>query len=220
MNRTRVKICGITRPEDALAAGEEGADAIGLVFWPGSKRVVDTDRAAIIASLLPPSVAVVGVFVDPSIDDVIRISSDVGITAAQICGTRNDQDWSLLPRTIKIIRAIAITAEGTLPTTQKSVRIDDYLADNGIAGQQGGTGRVYDWSLANYIKQIGRLWLAGGLTSQNVGEAIAMARPHAVDVSSGVETVPGVKSPELIRSFIDAVHHADHALAKGEKSAH
>lgn len=220
MNRTRVKICGITRPEDAVAAADAGADAIGLVFWPGSKRVVDTDRAATIASMLPPSVAIVGVFVDPSIDDVMRILDEVGITAAQVCGNRNDQDWSLLPRTIKIIRALSITTNTQPRSTPKIVGVDDYLADNGIAGHPGGTGQAYDWSLANQIKQFGRVWLAGGLTPQNVGDAIAMVRPHAVDVSSGVEIAPGIKSRELISSFVEAVHHADHALAKGEKSAH
>lgn len=220
MNRTRVKICGITRPEDAVAAAEAGADAIGLVFWPGSKRVVDTDQAAIIASVLSPSVAVVGVFVDPSPTDVLQIADKVGITAAQICGNRNDQDWSHLPRTMKIIRALTITANTPTPSTAKIIGVDDYMADNGIAGHPGGTGQAYDWSLANQIKQLGRVWLAGGLTPQNVSDAIAMVRPHAVDVSSGVEIAPGIKSLELIRSFIEAVHHADHALAKGDKSAH
>lgn len=219
MNRTRVKICGITRPEDAAAAADFGADAIGLVFWPGSKRVIEMDRAAIIASMLPPSVALVGVFVDPGIDDVMRTAENVGITAAQVCGLRNDQDWSLLPRTIKIIRALTITTNTSTLNTARIVGVDDYLADNGITGHPGGTGRAYDWSLANQIKPFGRVWLAGGLTPQNVSEAIAMVRPHAVDVSSGVEMAPGIKSLELIRLFIEAVHHADHAMTKGEKSA-
>ena len=220
MNRTRVKICGITRPEDAVAATESGADAIGLVFWPGSKRAIDADRAAMIVSTLPPSVAIVGVFVDPSLDDVMRISDGVGITAAQVCGNRNDQDWSQLPRTLKIIRALAITVDSIPSALARIVGVSDYLVDNGIAGHPGGTGQAYDWSLANRIKPFGRVWLAGGLTPQNVSDAIAVARPHAVDVSGGVEIAPGIKSIELIRSFIEAVHRADYALAKGEKSAH
>lgn len=219
MNRTRVKICGITRPEDAVAATAAGADAIGLVFWPGSKRVIDATRAATIASMLPPSVAVVGVFVDPSVEDVIRISDGVGITAAQVCGSSIDQDWSSLPRAIKLIRAVAITADPITPALARINGVADYLADNGSAGSPGGAGEAYDWSLANQVKPFGRVWLAGGLTPQNVGDAIAMVRPHAVDVSSGVEISPGIKSHELIRSFIEAVHHVDHALAKGDKSA-
>lgn len=219
MNRTRVKICGITRPEDAIAAVEAGADAIGLVFWPGSKRVIDRSRALAIARLVPPSVGVVGVFVDPTTEDVARIAGEIGITAAQICGPRCDQDWSSGPDTIKIIRAVAISPLNPTLNFSKNDRVNDYLADNGSTGQLGGTGEAYDWKLANQLKEFGRVWLAGGLTPTNVGEAIAMVRPHAVDVSSGVETAPGIKSPELIRAFIEAVHHADHAIAKREKNA-
>jgi phosphoribosylanthranilate isomerase len=216
MNRTRVKICGITRPEDALAAADAGADAIGLVFWPGSKRIVPSDTAAVIASMLPPSVAVVGVFVDPSVEDVLRAADHVGITVVQICGTRNDQDWATLPRAIRIIRAVTISPNWSMPVGIGLNQVADYLADNGSAEAPGGTGVAYDWRLATRLKSYGRLWLAGGLNPQKVGEAIAAVRPHAVDVSSGVETAPGVKSPELIRAFIESVHLADHALSKGD----
>lgn len=218
MNRTRVKICGITRPEDAIAAIEAGADAIGLVFWPGSKRAINREGARSIAELVPPSVGIVGVFVDPSVEDVAHTVDEVGITAAQICGHRSDQDWSSLQRVIKIIRAVAISPAHTL-TSMRLDGVNDYLTDNGSTGQFGGTGEAYDWRLAKPLKELGRVWLAGGLTQVNVAEAIAMVRPHAVDVSSGVETAPGMKSPELIRAFIEAVHHADHAIAKGETNA-
>lgn len=219
MNRTRVKICGITRPEDAIAAVEAGADAIGVVLWQGSKRFVDRERAQAIAALVPPSVGIVGVFVDPSPGDVIQAVHDIGITVAQVCGPRIDQDWSLIPPAIKIIRAIAVSQKGPPLESMRTMCVDDYLADNGATGKLGGTGEAYDWSLAIRLKKLGRVWVAGGLTPDNVGDAIAMVRPHAVDVSSGVETAPGTKSPELIRVFIEAVHHADHAIAKGEKNA-
>jgi phosphoribosylanthranilate isomerase len=219
LNRTRVKICGITRPEDAITAIDAGADAIGLVFWPGSKRVVARERARAIAALAPPSVGMVGVFVDPGVDDVVRAANDIGITAAQICGSRINQDWESVPTAIKIIRSIAVPHTGASLESMRIRGVNDYLADNGATGQLGGSGEAYDWSLANQLKEFGRVWLAGGLTPANVGEAIAMVRPHAVDVSSGVEIAPGVKSPELIRAFIEAVHHADHAMAKGEQNA-
>ena len=220
MNRTRVKICGITRSEDALAAVEAGADAIGLVFWSGSKRAVEMTSARKISALIPPSVSVVGVFVNASVDEVCQAAEETGITVAQLCGQLGSGNWAQLPRAPRILRAVPVSGERGPDSTMRMNGVGDYLVDNGSAGCHGGTGETFDWSLADSVRSWGRIWLAGGLNPQNVRDAIALVRPHAVDVSSGVEAVPGIKSPDLIRAFIDAVHHADHAIAKADPHAH
>lgn len=220
MNRTRVKICGITRLEDALVAVDAGADAIGLVLWNGSKRAVTIASARAIADRMPASVSVVGVFVDADINQVRDAADSTGINVAQLCGSTGTDDWSGLPRTLRIIRSLTISAANVPDKSLHMQGVGDYLIDNGSGGQHGGTGLPFDWNLAMQFRPWGRIWLAGGLTPENVADAIAKVRPHAVDVSSGVEVSPGVKAPELIRGFIDSVHHADHAIAKEQKSAH
>lgn len=219
MNRTRVKICGITRPDDAIAAVEAGADAIGLVFWPGSKRVVNAKTARAIRTLIPPSVGVVGVFVDADTDMVRSIAEDVGISAAQLCGTLEGDRWDTLRLSLRLLRAVGVLDHENINDSLKMNGVNDYLVDNGSFGRHGGTGEPFDWRLAHALRSWGRIWLAGGLNAENVGDAIRAVRPHAVDVSTGVESAPGIKSPELIRALIAAVHHADHALVRGEKHA-
>lgn len=219
MNRTRVKICGITRPDDALSAVDAGADAIGMVFWSGSKRAIGSTRARSIAALIPASVGIVGVFVDAGVDQVREIAEETGITVIQLCGQIGSGDWATLPRGLRILRAVPISGSASPDMAMKMPGVSDYLLDNGRAGQLGGTGVPFDWRLAQDTRSWGRIWLAGGLNSQNVGNAIEIVRPHAVDVSGGVEIEPGIKSLELIRAFINAVHHADHAIAKSSQHA-
>lgn len=219
MNRTRVKICGITRPDDAIAAVEAGADAIGLVFWPGSKRVVNAKTARAIRILIPPSVGVVGVFVDADTDMVRSIAEDVGISAAQLCGMLEGDRWNTLPSSLRLLRAVGVSDGKAIDESLRMNGVNDYLVDNGSSGRHGGTGEPFDWRLADGVRSWGRIWLAGGLNAENVGDAIRAVRPHAVDVSTGIEISPGIKSPELIRAFIEAVHHSDHALVRGERHA-
>lgn len=217
MSRTRVKICGITRPQDAVAAVEAGADALGLVFWAGSRRAVDEKRALEITGAIPPSIAVVGVFVDPNIEVVNATASRVSLNVVQLCGRVETDFRKSLPQTLRILRSIPVTdSEPALPSLRME-GVDDYLLDNGSTGKHGGTGSKFDWRLAGYYKSWGRIWLAGGLNPENVGAAIEAVRPHAVDVSGGVELSPGIKSPELIRSFVDAVRRADRAMATREQ---
>jgi len=220
LNRTRVKICGITRAEDALEAVAAGADAVGMVFWAGSKRAMDAEKARPIAQIIPPSVGIVGVFVDASVEFVLETVDKTGITAAQLCGDLRPGDWTKIPHTLRIVRALSISGSVVPDTELKMNGVNDYLLDNGSQSSRGGTGETFDWDLADRFRSWGRIWLAGGLNPDNVGDAISRVRPHAVDVSSGVELTPGIKSPEQIRRFIDAVHHADHAIAKAEKHAH
>ena len=219
MTRTRIKICGITRPEDAAAAAEAGADAIGLVFWPGSVRVVDVKSAQAIRTVVPPSVAVIGVFVEPNLAIVQETADAVGLNAVQLCGMLNGDGWQELRKSLGLLRAISVIDDATIPDSMKLDGIRDYLVDNGSAGRHGGTGETFDWRLAEKLRSWGRIWLAGGLNPRNVGEAIRTVRPHAVDVSTGVEISPGIKSADLMRAFVDAVHRADHAFASGSRDA-
>ncbi len=220
MNRTRVKICGITRAEDALEAVAAGADAIGMVFWAGSTRAMDAKTARPIAQLMPPSVGIVGVFVDASAEFVLETAVATGITAAQLCGDIGPGDWTRIPHSLRLIRALSIAVAEGSDSSRRMNGVGDYLLDNGSRASRGGTGEIFDWALADAYRSWGRIWLAGGLNPENVGDAITRVRPHAVDVASGVELTPGIKSPDLIRRFIDSVHHADHAIAKAEKNAH
>lgn len=218
MTRTRIKMCGITRPEDAAVAANAGVDAIGLVFWQGSKRAIDLSLAREVRDVVPPLVAVVGVFVDASADEIRRVHERAGISLAQVCGKIAGDGWDDLPRSLGLLRAIGIDGQKAIEVSLRMNGVSDYIVDSGSHGQYGGTGETFDWRLVEPVRDWGRIWLAGGLTPANVGEAIKGVRPHAVDVSTGVELSPGVKSTEKIRAFVDAVHHADHALAKGEKS--
>jgi phosphoribosylanthranilate isomerase len=206
--------------EDALEAVAAGADAIGMVFWSGSKRAMDPIAAQPIAESIPPSVGIVGVFVDASAEFVCKTSDMTGITVAQLCGDIGPGDWTKIPRALRVVRALPIAGSEDPDSMLRMIGVSDYLLDNGSDGSHGGTGETFDWSLVDRYRSWGRIWLAGGLNPDNVARAISIVRPHAVDVSSGVESAPGIKSPELIRGFIDAVHHADHAIAKAEKNAH
>ncbi|MBI3871843.1 MAG: phosphoribosylanthranilate isomerase [candidate division Zixibacteria bacterium] len=214
MKRTLVKICGITRGEDALAAEQADCDAIGLVFWPGSKRCVDIARARLIRSQLSAAVVVVGVFVEPDVEMVRRHISELNLDAVQLCGQLAEGAWDELSTSVRLIRAIGV-GNREIDPAERLAFVSDYMLDNGGQGSYGGTGQPFDWRLGNGVREWGHLWLAGGLTSANVGEAIRRLSPYAVDVSTGVESRPGVKSPELIGAFVQAVREAD-AMGPGQ----
>ena len=216
--RTRVKICGITRPEDGLAAAHAGADAVGLVFWPGTPRVVTAERARAIVAVLPPFVSVVGLFVDPEADHVRATLAAVPLDLLQFHGHEAPEFCRAFRRPyLKAVSVAAGADEAGL--LECAIRYEDaagLLFDAPPAGgQPGGTGRTFDWeSLPREIRR--PVILSGGLSSGNVGTAIRRVRPWAVDVSSGVEVigadgkpVRGIKDAERIRAFIEEVRHAD-----------
>lgn len=217
MPRTRIKICGITRIRDAHAAAAAGCDALGFVFWPGSKRYIASDSAAAIVRALPPTVTAVGVFVDATVETVARYAAATGIAAAQLCGTLPSGPWADLARSMRLIRAVPV---GTGPVSPGSrvTGFKDYLFDRAKPGVPGGSGEVFDWTQVESARSWGRIWLAGGLDADNIGAAVATVRPYAVDVSTGVEDSPGIKSAEKIAAFIAAVHDADAKAATGEAS--
>lgn len=194
----RVKICGICDLESALQAVEAGADALGFVFAPGRRRI-SPDRAREISEKLPLFVSRVGVFVNPSLEEVRDISAHVGLDAIQLHGDETPEFCSDVGH--RVIKSFPVSAEDFVKA--ENYRVDAYLLDTLVPGYRGGTGRTFDWRLAAHFRS-GPLILAGGLTPENVREAVATARPYAVDVSSGVE-IGGRKDPQKIREFIRRV---------------
>ena len=199
---TIVKICGITSPADALAAAEAGADALGLNFYEGSPRHLTLKAAAEIARALPPFMIKVGVFVNAEEDFVLRAIGECGLNIAQFHGDETPEFCKLFPvMTIKAFRirdAESLQALPNYPT-------DAWLLDAFEKDKLGGTGAKFNWDLAVEAKKLGRpLFLAGGLTPENVGEAVRQVQPYAVDVSSGVESAPGKKDAAKMRAFVKA----------------
>jgi len=197
-----VKICGITRTEDALLAAELGATALGFVLWPGSPRAIDPFRARTIVRHLPPLVSVVGVFVDQPLEYVRRVARLVPLDAIQLHGGESaDYCRDTGGRVIKAIGASRTAAEG-IERLPRNVIV---LLDACDPVQHGGTGRSIDWTVAARVARMRPTILAGGLRPENVGEAIRRVRPFGVDVSSGVEVRPGVKDAGRLRDFFAAV---------------
>jgi phosphoribosylanthranilate isomerase len=199
---TIVKICGITSITDGLAAVEAGADAIGLMFHEASSRHVTTAMAAEIARQLPPYIIKVGVFVDPPEELVLRAIAECGLNLVQFHGQETPEFCLQFPvMTIKAFRikdADSLKALPDYPT-------DAWLLDAYVKDKLGGTGEKFNWDLAVQAQQFGRpIFLAGGLTPENVADAVRQVRPYAVDVSSGVESAPGKKDHEKVRKFVKA----------------
>jgi phosphoribosylanthranilate isomerase len=203
-----VKICGITRLEDAKAAVDAGANAIGFVFWPKSPRYVDPARARDIAATLPESVNAVGVFVDQPAEDVNEIAEWVGLGAVQLHGSESQEYVRAMRR--PVMKAVAV--DGTNPPLvdawPPSVGV---LLDVHDPAKKGGTGRTIDWAVAAEVAKHRQIVLAGGLTPENVGEAIARVKPFGIDVSSGVEAEPGIKDHERLKALFEAVHGSHYA---------
>lgn len=202
MPAVRSKICGITRIEDALAAAEAGADAIGLVFYAKSPRAVDVQQAREIVRALPPFVTTVGLFVNASRCELNEILEAVPLDLLQFHGDETPADCEGYNR--PYIKALRVRPGDDLEAACKLYRsASGILLDTYVAGVPGGTGEAFDWSLvpAGLSKPI---ILAGGLSPANVAEAIARVKPWAVDVSGGVEQGKGIKDHAKIRAFIDA----------------
>lgn len=196
----KVKICGITNEADALAAAEAGADLIGFMFYEPSPRCVSIKTAAAIARELPPHVVKVGVFVDPEEDLVVRAIQHCGVSLLQFHGAEPPGFCTQFG--IMSMKAFRIRDESSLQAL-RDYPTDAWLLDAFTPGRQGGTGETFDWGLALKAIKLGRpVFLAGGLTPENISEAVRVVRPYGVDVSSGVESVPGRKDPDKVRRFI------------------
>lgn len=201
---TRIKICGITRPEDAHAAADAGASAIGMVFWPGSPRAVDIAAARAIVAALPAGVPAIGVFVNQTADEINAAIDGAGLFGVQLHG---DEPVELIERIRRpVIRAVTLGGLDVIDVLPPQVTV---LLDAVDHERRGGTGQTIDWAAAAAVARRRPIVLAGGLTPSNVEQAIAEVRPYAVDVSSGVETAPGIKDHARMAAFIDAVRRAD-----------
>lgn len=205
--RVRVKICGITRPEDALLAASLGADAIGLVFYQGSKRAVSVQQAQRIREILPAFVSLVGLFVNPDRTQVLGVNSELHLDCLQFHG--DEQADFCQSFGMPYIKAIPVRPDqDPLPQIRSHVRANAVLLDAYDPQQAGGTGKQFDWTVARHCVQQSPLpvVLAGGLSASNAAQAINEVRPWALDLSSGVESEPGLKDPERLKAFFNEVN--------------
>lgn len=201
MSRTKVKICGLTRIEDVKSAVAAGADAVGFVFTR-SPRQVSIDTAMRLIRHVPGHVLSVGLFLDQAQSEINRVLESVSLDVLQFHGSETQQQCSLY--NLPWLKAVAMEDDQSARRAEKDFPAAmGLLLDSHSRGQRGGSGKVFDWSLAKPLSM--PVWLAGGLNVENVGQAIRAVRPYAVDVSSGVESAPGIKDTFLINDFIRAV---------------
>jgi phosphoribosylanthranilate isomerase len=206
---TRIKICGISRLEDAELAVELGASALGLNFYPQSPRYIAAADAFGIIRLLPPFVMMVGVFAgEIDVNHVTDVAREAGVNAVQLHNPGIPNPVGPTLGGYPVIWTVAV-ANGFKPEDLKDLKVTAFLLDACHPTLRGGTGKTFDWKLAREAKKYGRIILAGGLTPENVGEAIRTVRPYAVDVASGVESSPGKKDSAKLRNFFAAVEEAD-----------
>lgn len=204
---TRVKHCGITSLADAELCAGVGAWALGMVFMPGSPRRVDPDEAARIGAAMKRRVELVGVFVNQPLDEVVLTADQVGLSMVQLHGDEGPAYADEVARRtgLGVIKAARVGDAGDVQAIAAFPRVDYHLLDTRVAGRPGGTGETFDWRLAAHHRGAVPLILAGGLTADNVAEAIGVVRPFAVDVASGTEASPGVKDAARVQAFQEAV---------------
>lgn len=209
----RVKICGVTRVSDALAAEAAGADAIGLMFVPESKRVIELKRAQEIRAALGPLIVAVGVFRNAPLEQVLATSAELRLGAVQLHGQEDDDYLAAVRELVPVIKAVSysptLSAAGLADLPADAILVD---------GLRPGSGEAFDWQQAGRLRDLPRLILAGGLHPGNVAAGVSALRPYGVDVSSGVERRPGMKDPELVASFVATARSAL-ARATGERAS-
>jgi phosphoribosylanthranilate isomerase len=202
---TRVKVCGITRPEDAELAVELGAWAIGFIRWKGSARAADPAVAAGISAALRRRAATVGVFVNASLDEIAQAADALQLSHVQLHGDEGPAFCGEVARRTgaKVIKAVRIADASGFRELER-FHTDYHLLDTAARGLRGGSGRTWDWGLAARRRRTVPAILSGGLTAENVAAGIAAVEPFAVDVASGVEASPGIKDPDKLAAFIGA----------------
>jgi phosphoribosylanthranilate isomerase len=199
----KAKVCGITTPEDALTAANSGADAVGLVFAE-SPRKLSVEQAREVATTLPDGVLKVGVFVDEEPEEVLRIVREVGLDYAQLHGDESPETVTFLRgEGVKVIKALRIQGAGSLAAMDR-YEADLFLLDAWSEKARGGTGERFDWEVAKSYGGRGNILVSGGLTPENVREAIRFFEPYGVDASSSLEDAPGKKNGERVRRFVSA----------------
>jgi phosphoribosylanthranilate isomerase len=203
---TRIKFCGITRPEDAELAVELEAWAIGVILWPGSPRACDPAVAAGVGRALRRQIGVAGVFVNAPLDEVTRLADAIGLTHLQLHGDEGPAYCAEVARRTgaKVVKAARVRGGADIKAIE-AFHTDYHLLDAHQPGRFGGTGETFDWDLVHQRRTTTPFILSGGLNPDNVAAAIAATSPFAVDTASGTEVRPGVKDPERIRAFAAAV---------------
>jgi phosphoribosylanthranilate isomerase len=201
---TLVKICGITNLEDALDAIRAGANALGFNFYPPSPRFIEPQAARLIIDQLPDSVLTVGVFVNEESADIVdRIAAVAGVTAVQLHGDESP-DYCAQLKHRYVIKVLAVNQD-FVPTSALDYEVQAIMLDAFHRDLRGGTGQTFDWSLAHRTRElVPKLFLAGGLSPENVAQAIAAVQPYAVDACSALEIAPGKKDPTRVRAFVKA----------------
>ena len=210
-----VKICGIRRAEDAEAAVQAGASALGFNFWKGTPRYIFPREAARILSAVPRNIWTVAVFVDETPERVLEIAAETGVSVLQFHGSESPEYLDRLESYLKI-KAVKVGSDFRPEQISRYRSASAFLLDGFVAGMHGGTGKTFDWSQAQKAKAFGKIILAGGLKASNVGEAVRQVCPWGVDVCSGVEAEPGKKDPQRIRQFVQSVRAAELQAAGDE----
>jgi phosphoribosylanthranilate isomerase len=207
---TKVKICGITTPDDAFAASEAGADAVGMIFFEGSPRRVDIETAQRIARVLPPFVSKVGVFVNALRAQIDQTVEKVGLDSVQLSGDEAPGYVQSI-KSASVIKAIRVAGPGDAELAMQYYdSCSAIVLDAKVEGAYGGTGQTFDWSLVlGLMRADFPTIIAGGLTPENVGDVVRRLMPYGVDCSSGVEWEPGVKDHNRVRRFVEEVRRAD-----------
>lgn len=208
MAKMKVKICGITNWRDAKRAVDAGADLLGFNFYAQSPRFIAPARARRIVRRLPKRVSAVGVFVNESEEKMLDIARTVGLEILQLHGDESPAEVARLRRALPVIKAVRASKSFRPAQLTRFKRASAILLDGFDGRLRGGTGRTFDWRVARRAKRYGRIFLAGGLTPENIGEAVRTAEPYAVDVCSGVEAKPGKKDPHRVRALMQAIEAA------------
>jgi len=205
MNRVKIKICGLTRAEDVQAAVNTGADAIGFVFTASPRRV-SIEKAIELCAYVPGGVLRVGLFLDQDRSEIEQVTASVPLDILQFHGSETAQECNFFR--LPWLKAVAMENAGSVKQAERDFPgAAGLLLDSHSKGTRGGSGKLFDWSLSRPVEK--PVWLAGGLNAENVGRAIHIVRPYAVDVSSGVESEPGIKDPARMKAFVKAVRQAE-----------
>ncbi len=215
-----VKICGITNEPDARAAAELGASALGFNFYDKSPRVIAPADAWTIRQTLPREVQAVGVFVDWKPTAVVALAQALQLSAVQLHGDECPRHAGFCARKVPVIKAFRVGKDFSMAEMRKFRSATRFLLDAARAGQYGGTGHTTNWDLARKVAEKRPILLAGGLTPENVAEAICYVRPYGVDVASGVESRPGKKDVGRMREFFEEVERANRELRTGAETRH
>jgi phosphoribosylanthranilate isomerase len=200
---TFIKICGITNVDDARAAISAGADALGFNFYQPSPRYIIPESAREIIEQLPDSILTVGVFVNEDTESLTNIAEQSGIAAVQLHGDESPDYCRKLAANYEVIKVLAVADDFNMQVAQ-AYEVQAIMLDTKHKTLRGGTGRAFDWSVATRVNQlVPKLFLAGGLSPENIEEAIAIVRPYAVDACSALEDRPGIKNGERMRAFVE-----------------